>query len=92
MIPALRRHGRPYNTALFSEQAIDDEMDEIGTTVPIDEQPDAWGALDEKIDDRVLSRSSRPLSAAIFAFGEDRWLRQRHLGGRRAQLQGICVK
>ena len=48
MIPALARTGAVYNAAHFSEQEVDDEIDRI-PTLPLDEQPDAWGALDEKI-------------------------------------------
>ena len=48
MVPPLLRTGATYNTAFFSEESIDDEMDAI-TELPLEEQADAWGALDEKI-------------------------------------------
>ena len=48
IIPPLYKTDQPYNTAYFSESSIDDRMDEIGT-LPLDEQADAWGDLDEQI-------------------------------------------
>ena len=48
MVPPLTKTGAAYNTAFFSEKAIDDEMNAI-TTLPLEDQADAWGALDEKI-------------------------------------------
>jgi peptide/nickel transport system substrate-binding protein len=48
MIPPLVTTGQRYNTSFFSEQAIDDRIKEI-PTLPADEQPAAWGDLDEQI-------------------------------------------
>jgi peptide/nickel transport system substrate-binding protein len=48
MLPALLRTGATYNTAFFSEDSVDARMDEIGT-LPLEDQADAWGALDEQI-------------------------------------------
>ena len=58
--PLLADRAAAYNTGvLLASTSVDDEIDDI-ETLPLEEQADAWGALDEKIDDRVLSRSSRP--------------------------------
>ncbi|WP_182526659.1 ABC transporter substrate-binding protein [Nocardioides dongkuii] len=48
MIPPLLQTGQAYNTSYFSEQEIDDRIEEIAT-LPLDEQPGAWGDLDEQI-------------------------------------------
>lgn len=48
MIPPLVVTGQRYNTSYFSEQEIDDRIKEI-PTLPQDEQPAAWGDLDEQI-------------------------------------------
>lgn len=48
MLPPLLKGGAVYNTAGFDEPSVNDEMDNIAT-LPLEEQADAWGALDEKI-------------------------------------------
>ena len=48
-LPVIIGTGSPYNTGGFTEPAVDDEIEAIPTTVPLDEQADAWGALDQKI-------------------------------------------
>ncbi|WP_122817770.1 ABC transporter substrate-binding protein [Nocardioides pantholopis] len=48
MIPPLVLTGQPYNTSYFSEESVDDRIKEIAT-LPIEEQPAAWGELDETI-------------------------------------------
>ncbi len=48
MLPPLLKGGAVYNTAFFDEASVNDEMDNINT-LPLEEQADAWGALDEKI-------------------------------------------
>lgn len=53
MIPPLVQTGQPYNTSYFSEQEVDDRIDEI-PTLPLDEQAEAWGALDELIGTKYL--------------------------------------
>ena len=69
MIPALLRTGATYNTAQFSEPAIDDEMDAIAT-MPLDEQADAWGALDEKIMTEYFPIIPTAFRNDLFVFGE----------------------
>jgi peptide/nickel transport system substrate-binding protein len=48
-IPPLAKTGSVYNTSFFSEPEIDEEIDRIITELPLEEQPEAWGALDERI-------------------------------------------
>lgn len=48
MVPALTKTDAVYNTSQFSEPAMDDKMDAI-IDLPLEEQADAWGALDEEI-------------------------------------------
>ena len=66
MIPALLRTGATYNTAFFSEESMDAKMDEIGT-MELEEQPDAWGALDEQIATEFY-----PIIPTAFRIFEDR--------------------
>ena len=47
-IPPLFKTGEFYNTGKFSEKAVDDRIAEI-PTLPLAEQPAAWGDLDEMI-------------------------------------------
>ena len=49
MLPPLIGSGAAYNTAHFSEKSVDQKMSEI-PTMPLDQQADAWGALDEKVE------------------------------------------
>ena len=69
MIPALLRTGATYNTAFFSEDSVDAKMDEIGT-MPLEEQPDAWGALDEQIATDYYPIIPTAFRNDLFAFGE----------------------
>ena len=69
MIPALLRTGATYNTAFFSEESMDAKMDEIGT-MPLEEQPDAWGALDEQIATEFYPIIPTAFRNDLFAFGE----------------------
>ena len=48
MLPPLLKSGAAYNTSMFSEPSIDAEMENI-PTLPLEDQPAAWGALGEKI-------------------------------------------
>jgi peptide/nickel transport system substrate-binding protein len=69
MIPPLLKTDAVYNTALFSEPAIDEEMDSIAT-MPIEEQADAWGALDEKIMTEYFPIIPTAFRNDLFVFGE----------------------
>ncbi len=69
MLPPLLKTGAVYNTAFFSEPSVDEEMADIAT-LPLDEQPDAWGALDEKIGTEYFPTIPTAFRNDLFAFGE----------------------
>ncbi len=69
MIPPLLKTGAVYNTALFSEADVDAEMDRIAT-IPLEEQADAWGALDEKIGTEYFPSIVTAFRNDLYAFGE----------------------
>ena len=69
MLPALLRTGATYNTAFFSEEAIDARMDEINT-LPLEDQPAAWGELDEQIATEYYPLIPTAFRNDLFAFGE----------------------
>ena len=48
MLPPLLRAGAAYNTARFDEPSVDAAMAAVAT-LPVQDQADAWGALDERI-------------------------------------------
>jgi peptide/nickel transport system substrate-binding protein len=68
MIPPLLKTDAVYNTAGFSESSIDDEMDAI-STMPLEEQADAWGALDEKIMTEYFPIIPTAFRNDLFVFG-----------------------
>jgi len=68
MIPALLRTGATYNTAQFSEEAIDAEFDAI-PLLPLEEQADAWGAVDEKIATEYYPIIPTAFRNDLFTFG-----------------------
>ncbi|MEP9385377.1 ABC transporter substrate-binding protein [Nocardioides cheoyonin] len=47
-IPPLLQTGQYYNFEKFSEKAVDDQIKKI-PSMPLEDQPDAWGDLDKKI-------------------------------------------
>jgi peptide/nickel transport system substrate-binding protein len=53
MIPPLVQTGAAYNTAFFSEADVDDRIAEI-PSLPLEEQPTAWGDLDKMIGEEYL--------------------------------------
>ena len=74
--PGHRRHGRPATTPVpFSEPSVDAEIERIQTEVPIEEQADAWGALEQKVmtdyhaghQPSATARSSRASAPASVA-------------------------
>ena len=68
MIPALARTGAVYNTAQFSEKSVDDEIDRIAT-LPLEDQADAWGALDEKVMTEYFPIIPTAFRNDLFVFG-----------------------
>jgi peptide/nickel transport system substrate-binding protein len=69
MVPPLTKTGATYNTAHFSEPAIDDEMNNITSNVALADQPAAWGALDKKILTDYYPIIPTAYSNELFAFG-----------------------
>jgi peptide/nickel transport system substrate-binding protein len=68
MVPPLLKTDAVYNTSFFSEPAIDEEMDSIAT-LPLEEQADAWGALDEKIMTEYFPIIPTAFRNDLFVFG-----------------------
>jgi peptide/nickel transport system substrate-binding protein len=68
MLPPLLKGGAVYNTAGFDEPSVNDEMDRINT-LPLDEQADAWGALDEKIMTEYFPIIPTAFRNDLFVFG-----------------------
>ena len=68
MIPALLRTGATYNTAKFSEASIDEQMDAI-PEMPLEDQPAAWGDLDEKIAKEYFPIIPTAFRNDLFVFG-----------------------
>ncbi|HET7196840.1 MAG TPA: ABC transporter substrate-binding protein [Nocardioides sp.] len=68
MLPPLLRTGATYNTEQFSEKSIDAEMDKI-TGMPLADQADAWGALDEKIGTEFFPIIPTAFRNDLFMFG-----------------------
>ncbi|MBC2931683.1 ABC transporter substrate-binding protein [Nocardioides sp. zg-1228] len=68
VLPSLARTGAVYNTAYFSEESVDEEMDRINT-LPLDEQADAWGDLDEKIMTEYFPIIPTAYRNDLFVFG-----------------------
>ena len=52
-LPPILETGAAYNTGQFSEKAVDDEMDRI-RTLPVEEQADAWGELENKVMEEYM--------------------------------------
>ena len=69
-VPPILETGQPYNTGNFSEQSIDDEMDRI-RTLPVDEQADAWGELENKVMDEYMPVINAGFYQGTYAIGSD---------------------
>ena len=68
MLPPLLKGGAVYNTAQFDEPSVNDEMDNIAT-LPLEEQADAWGSLDEKIMTEYFPIIPTAFRNDLFVFG-----------------------
>jgi peptide/nickel transport system substrate-binding protein len=68
VLPSLLRTDAVYNTSFFSEPEIDEEMAAINE-MPLDEQADAWGALDEKIGTEFFPMIPTAFRNDLFVFG-----------------------
>ncbi len=58
-----------YNFARFSEPAVDEEIDRI-QTLPLEDQPGAWGELDEMIGTEYLPVIPTAFLNDLYVFGE----------------------
>ncbi len=58
-----------YNFARFSEPAVDAEIDRI-QTLPLEDQPAAWGELDEMIGTEYLPVIPTAFLNDLYVFGE----------------------
>ena len=68
-----------YNTGNFSEQSVDDEIARI-KTLPIEEQADAWGELEQTVMSDYQPVINTGYYQVIFGIGiVHRRVRQRHL-------------
>ncbi len=61
--------GSEFNTSHFTDPSVDEEMERI-TTLPLDEQPAAWGALDERIGQEFFPMVATAYQNELFVFGE----------------------
>jgi peptide/nickel transport system substrate-binding protein len=68
MVPPLLKGGAVYNTAQFDEPSVNDEMTNIAT-LPLEDQADAWGALDEKIMTEYFPIIPTAFRNDLFVFG-----------------------
>jgi peptide/nickel transport system substrate-binding protein len=69
MLPPLTKSGATYNTSLFSEESVDQRMAEI-PELPLEEQADAWGQLDEDLSTEFFPIIPTAFRNDLFAFGE----------------------
>jgi peptide/nickel transport system substrate-binding protein len=68
MLPPLLKTGAAYNTAQYSNPETDARMDEI-PGLPLEEQADAWGDLDEKIATEEFPVIPTAFRNDLFVFG-----------------------
>lgn len=68
MVPPLTRTGATYNTAFYSNPDMDARMDEI-PTLPLDQQADAWGQLDEDMSTQDFPIIPTAFRNELFTFG-----------------------
>jgi peptide/nickel transport system substrate-binding protein len=68
MLPPLLKTGAAYNTPQFSEEEVDARMDEI-PSLPLEEQAEAWGELDELIGTEFFPIIPTAFRNDLFVFG-----------------------
>ena len=68
MLPPLIKTGAAYNTEHFSEPSVDDEIDKI-PGLPLEEQADAWGSLDEKVGTEYFPIIPTAFRNDLYVFG-----------------------
>ena len=69
-LPVLLKAGAVFNTAQFDEPSVDATMDDIAT-LPIAEQPAAWGDLDEAIMTTYFPTIPVAYVNRLFVFGTE---------------------
>jgi peptide/nickel transport system substrate-binding protein len=68
ILPPLVRTGAAYNTAHFSEPSIDKKMADI-PTMPLEEQADAWGSVDEEVGMKYFPIIPTAFRNDLYVFG-----------------------
>jgi peptide/nickel transport system substrate-binding protein len=68
MLPPLLSGSGTYNTAYFDEPSVDDEISDVAT-LPLEDQADAWGALDERIMTEYFPVIPTAFRSELFVFG-----------------------
>jgi peptide/nickel transport system substrate-binding protein len=68
MLPPLIKTGAAYNTAQFSEKSVDDQINKI-PSMPLEDQADAWGALDEKVGTEYFPIIPTAFRNDLYVFG-----------------------
>ncbi|MCD4534976.1 ABC transporter substrate-binding protein [Nocardioides sp. cx-169] len=67
-LPPILETGAAYNTGGFSEKAVDDRMEEI-RRLPVDEQADAWGELENEVMTEYMPVINSGFYQNIFGIG-----------------------
>jgi ABC-type transport system substrate-binding protein len=70
-LPVVLGTDSPYNTGGFSEPEVDAEIERIQNELPIEEQADAWGALEQKIMTDYMPVINRGYINVIAGVGSD---------------------
>ena len=68
MVPPMVRTGAAYNTGFFSEADVDERIEEI-PELPLEEQAEAWGDLDEYVSTEYFPIIPTAFRNDLFAFG-----------------------
>lgn len=68
MLPPLIKTGATYNTEQFSEASVDATIADI-PNMPLEDQADAWGALDEKVGTEFFPIIPTAFRNDLYAFG-----------------------
>jgi peptide/nickel transport system substrate-binding protein len=67
-MPPLTKTGAVYNTGHFSEPEVDQRIAEI-PNMPLEDQADAWGALDEMVGTEYFPLIPTAFRNDLYAFG-----------------------
>ena len=69
MVPPLTKTGATYNTGGFSEPEMDQRMENV-VNLPLEEQAEEWGAIDEEIQTKYFPIIPTAFRNDLFMFGE----------------------